>query len=237
MNVRLRRPSLSAAACVAAFATGALLSGYGDPAGSGSAGAPARAATMPAAAPSGMDATGTEPRGTAGIGGMGFGDDPALERAITACRAGDFRGFFDAFVRAETVRNVFTAPTVVVARYGADGRPPARGETPRDDFDDFPIRVEDVYWRPASSVSEAGGDEYLQLEFDESQSRVFAVSWTRVRYDGRSEGGDDLGTALTPDGIPLQPGGFPDGRLLFRPHQDCWRLVADERFDRRPGDR
>jgi len=61
---------------------------------------------------------------------MSVGDDPALERAITACRAGDFRGFFDAFVKAETVRSVFTAPTVVVARYGADGRPPARGETP-----------------------------------------------------------------------------------------------------------
>jgi len=97
--------------------------------------------------------------------------------------------------------------------------------------------VEDVYRRPATSVSEGGEDEYLQLEFDESQSRLFAVSWTRVRCDGLSEGGDDLGTALTPDGVPLQPGDFPHGRLLFRPHQDCWRLVADERFDRQPGDR
>lgn len=237
MNVRLRRPSLSAAVCVAALAAGALQSGCGDPAGSGSAGGPAREATMPSADPSGMDTTGTEPRGTAGGGEMSSGHDPALERANTACRAGDFRGFFDAFVRAETVRSVFTAPTVVVTRYGADGRAPERSESPRYGFEGFPIRVEDVYWRPAKSVSEASEDEYLQLEFDEGQSEVFAVSWTRVRYDGRTEGGDDLGEALAPYGLPLQAGRLPDGRLVFRPYQDCWRLVADERFGRRPRDR
>lgn len=237
MKIRLRRPSLLAAAYVAALATVALLSGCGEPAGYGSAGGPARAATVPAADPSGMDSAGTEPRGTAAAGARSSDDDPALERAVAACRAGDFRGFFDAFVRAENVRNVFTAPTVVVTRYGADGRTPERSETPRYGFKGFPIRVEDVYWRPARSVFEAGEDEYLQLEFDESQSGVFAVSWTRVRYDGRSEGGDDLGAALTPDGVPFQPGGLPDGRLVFRPHQDCWLLVADERFGRRPRDR
>lgn len=165
------------------------------------------------------------------------GDPLALDRAVAACRAGDFKAFFDFFVRADTVRQVFTAPTVVVTRYWTDGRPPERSETPRDAFRSFPIRVEDVYWRPAASVTEAGEDEYLLLEFDESQGEVFAVSWTRVRYDGQTEGGDDLGNALLPDGTPLQMVSLPDGKLVFRPFEDCWRLVADERFDRLPDNR
>jgi hypothetical protein len=157
-----------------------------------------------------------------------------LDRATSACRDGDFKAFFDLFVRADTVRQVFTAPTVVVTRYWTDGRPPERSETPGDAFRSFPIRVEDVYWRPAASVTEASEDEYLLLEFDESQGEVFAVSWTRVRYDGQTEGGDDLGDALLPDGTPLQMVSLPDGKLVFRPFEDCWRLVADERFDRLP---
>lgn len=165
-------------------------------------------------------------------------DDPlALDRAAAACRAGDFKSFFDFFVRADTVRQVFTAPTVVVTRYWTDGRPPERSETPGDAFRSFPIRVEDVYWRPAASVTEASEDEYLLLEFDESQGEVFAVSWTRVRYDGGTDGGDDLGNALLPDGTPHQIVSLPDGKLVFRPFEDCWQLVADERFDRQPDNR
>lgn len=237
-NIRLRLPTLPPAALVALSAAGALLNGCAEPAGSGSADGRAGTATVPAADPTGSVLAGAGPTRTAGSGAANPDDDSVvLDRAVAACRAGDFKGFFDAFVRAEPIRSGYTAPTVVVTRYRADGRPPERSETSEDGFDGFPIRVEDIYWRPAASVAEAGEDEYLQLEFDESQGEVFAVSWTRVRYNGKIEGGDDLGEALTPDGLPLQTGRLPEGKLVFRPFRDCWRLVADERFDRRPNDR
>ena len=74
----------------------------------------------------------------------------------------------------------------------------------------------------------------IPFQFNESQSEQFAVEWARVHYDGKSEGGDDLGNIIGPDGEPLPPGTHPDadGQLLFWPTKDCWQLEADTRWRR-----
>lgn len=155
-----------------------------------------------------------------------------LERARTACRDGDFQTFFDVLIWSEPARMAYSGPIIVLTRYMPDRRRAVRREVTPDDYRVFPIRMEDFYRRPSAAVREAGEDEYVELAFNQSQSEAFAVSWTRVRYDGHTEGGDDLGRALTPDGRPL-PEGYPaDGTLRFTPHDGCWRLVADERYER-----
>lgn len=154
-----------------------------------------------------------------------------LERAQTACRERDFGSFLDALIWSESARRAYSAPFITVTRFGAHGRADRR-QVALNAYAEFPIRMEDFYRKPSAAVSDAGADEYVELAFNQSQGDVFAVSWTRVRYDGQTEGGDDLGRALTLNGDPLPAGYAADGTLIFAPHEGCWRLVADERFDR-----
>lgn len=161
------------------------------------------------------------------------GDDAlALEMARSACLEGDFRALFDVLVRSDAARRIYSADRIVVTRYGPDGRRIDRREIPAADYDEFPLRMEDVYRRPSAALQDVGDEEYIMLEFNQSQGEVVAVSWTRVRFDGQSEGGDDLGRPLTRDGRPL-PAGYPaDGTLVLTPTEDCWRFAADDRFAR-----
>jgi hypothetical protein len=63
--------------------------------------------------------------------------------------------------------------------------------------------------------------EYLDMEFNQSQANQWAVDWQVVRYDGNSEGGDDLGEIVERIGEP--------GVLSFEPYDGCWRLIEDSR--------
>lgn len=160
-------------------------------------------------------------------------DDRMLTAASTACQAGDARAFFDVFIQSAAVRSRYSAadiaflvregdPTYHLIREERLSEAAYRGR--------FPIRMVDVYYRSAQPLRSGDNDEYVLLELNQSATNRIAVEWTRVHFDGKSEGGDDLGQAFTLDGKPYEKGVSPiDGQLLFEPHGDCWRLISDMR--------
>lgn len=158
-------------------------------------------------------------------------DRNALEMARTACANRDFKTLFTAMAVSKPVRQKYSAPMIEVSVPDAKGNILSTRKVARADYDDFPVRQVDYYYKPAKPKVVGDESEYLDLEFNESQSEQFSVEWARVHYDGKSEGGDDLGNIIGPDGKPLPPGTHPDadGQLLFWPTKDCWQLEADTR--------
>jgi hypothetical protein len=148
-------------------------------------------------------------------------------RACQSSGADGYAAFFDAFIRSEEVRRKYSAPKISVARPAASGDGSVTKSTPVSEYHDFPITMEDHYRRPARP---SGPDEYIEVVMNQSSSNRISVEWTRVRYTGTSDGGDDLGTPVMPDGRPYDPERQADGQLLFAPTADCWELVADIRF-------
>jgi len=160
-------------------------------------------------------------------------DRNALETARTACANQDFKTLFSAMAVSKAVRQKYSAPTIEVSVFDGKGNVSTR-KVARTAYDDFPVRQVDYYYKPAKPKMAGDEDEYLDLQFNESQNEVFSVEWARVHYDGKSEGGDDLGNIIGPDGKPLPPGTHPDadGQLLFEPTRDCWQLQSDMRWRR-----
>ncbi|MGV7123004.1 MULTISPECIES: hypothetical protein [unclassified Sphingopyxis] len=161
-------------------------------------------------------------------------DRNALEMARTACANRDFKTLFTAMAVSKVVRQKYSAPMIEVSVLGGKGKILSTRKVARAAYDDYPVRQVDYYYKPAKPKVAGDEDEYLDLQFNESQSEQFAVEWARVHYDGKSEGGDDLGNIIGPDGEPLPPGTHPDadGQLLFWPTKDCWQLEADTRWRR-----
>lgn len=158
-----------------------------------------------------------------------------LNSAAAACKQGDAAGFFSAFAGSAAVRRRYTAPTV---RYSVTRTKPTYRvlEDRRMDessYGGFPIRMGDYYYRSVKPLRPGDQHEYVMLDINQSQTNQISVEWTRVHFDGKSEGGDDLGNAYTLDGKPYsKEGSQTDGQLLFAPTANCWQLVADIRHQR-----
>ncbi len=155
-----------------------------------------------------------------------------LETAENACAApggGGHVEFFDAFARSSAVRRKYSAPTI---KYVVAERTGLRVEQVLDaiTYNKFPIVIVDYYRKPAVPSRAGDRDEYVEVQFNQSQSGHFSADWTRVHYVGGSEGGDDLGKPVDLDGNPYDPVRRTDGQLLFNSVGDCWQLVADIRI-------
>lgn len=159
-----------------------------------------------------------------------------LETAAKACKSPGSDGyvaFFDAFIRSEAVRRKYSARTISIIRRDSvtDRLVEERESIPAVAYRDFPIKMVDYYRKPVRPVRTGDDDEYVKVEFNQSQSNQISVEWTRVHYDGKSDGGDDLGNAFDLDGRPYDPLRRTDGQLLFDPTDDCWQLVTDIRHE------
>ena len=156
-----------------------------------------------------------------------------LGAADAACRAGDANGFFEAFVQSDAVRNRYSAADIVysVRAIAPAFRTISEERIPTAAYHHkFPIRMEDYYYKSTQPIRPGDKDEYVMPEINQSQSNQLSVEWTRVHFDGQSEGGDDLGKAFTLDGKPYEKGSpNTDGQLLFEPTANCWKLVSDIR--------
>ena len=147
-------------------------------------------------------------------------DELMLQAAKSACEARDFRGFFEAFTSSPFVREAYSAATVTRTVDGVSTK------VARDVYagEGFPIALMDYYWVSASSARAVLADpkaeyEHLKMEFNQSQSDIWRIDWQRVRYDGKTSGGDDLGNEIGTYGEP--------GYLLFNPTSACWELTYD----------
>lgn len=141
-----------------------------------------------------------------------------------ACRNADAPAFVDAFIASAAVRRSYLAPTVDYSAPGLSAPIPLD----REEYDHFPIEMFDYYRRP---VMPRGPDDYIEIIVEQGQGNQIAVEWTRVRYEGDTGEGDGLGTPYKLDGQPYRAGtSGTDGKLLFKPAEGCWQLVADIRY-------
>lgn len=162
-------------------------------------------------------------------------DTIMLSAAAAACKAEDYQAFFDAMIASAAVRRAYSAATIDVVRFDAARTPYTAIATKTiaaADYRDFPIKMVDHYRQSVVPARTGDTDEHVILQFNQSQSNQISVEWTRVHYDGRSDGGDDLGQAVDLDGQPYDAGGRVDGQLLLYPTATCWQLVADNRYER-----
>jgi hypothetical protein len=141
-----------------------------------------------------------------------------LETAATACENGEFKSFFEAFVRSVAVRNRHMAdPIAILANRKSIKLALAR-------YVDFPIAMADYTF--VSKASEHAGpnkQEYLHLTFNQSQSSRYRVDWVRIRYAGNGNDADGEAEIAGTYGKP--------GFLIFEPTQTCWRLIEDNVHD------
>jgi hypothetical protein len=153
----------------------------------------------------------------------------SAERACSAPGGSGYVEFFDAFARSGAVRRKYSAPTI---KYVVAERTGQRVEQTLDanNYNIFPIIIVDYYRKPAVPLRKGDREEYVEVQFNQSQSGHFSADWTRVHYFGESEGGDDLGKPVDLDGNPYDPVRRTDGQLLFNSVGDCWQLVADIRI-------
>lgn len=158
-------------------------------------------------------------------------DRMLLREAAAACTDADANAFFDVFIQSAAVRRKYSARTVTFALQTQDSKLLRRSEILGSRYLDFPIMMVDYYRKPARPLRPGDDDEYVEISIYKGPQNQLAVEWTRVHYDGRSDGGDDLGNAITLDGKPYDPAGSSDGQLLFRPAGGCWELESDIRYE------
>lgn len=161
-------------------------------------------------------------------------DRIALEMAQTACKNRDFMALFSAMAVSDAVQQRYSSPAIELSILGPGGTPLSTRRISSSAYDRFPVKRVDYYFKPAEPLAAGDDGEYLDVQFNQSQSDDFAVDWARVHYDGQSQGGDDLGNMIGADGKILPPGSHPDsdGQLLFRPTADCWQLSEDIRWQK-----
>ena len=159
-----------------------------------------------------------------------------LATAASACAAEDYRAFFDAMISSAAVRRKYSAATIDFGRFDASRTPYAAIEEKKiaaADYRAFPIKMVDHYRQSAVPARAGDQDEHVIVQFNQSQANQISVEWTRVHYDGKSTGGDDLGQAFVLGGQPYKADGPTDGQLLLYPTATCWELVTDNRYERR----
>lgn len=158
-----------------------------------------------------------------------------LDMASNACKAGDYRTFFDAFVKSQAVRRKYSVAKIQYAVLGPQGGVISKRSFDRAGYPNFPVIMEDYSYRPLKPARAGDAGEYLDLEFNQSQNNDISVEWSRIHYIGPPTGEEDLGTPVDASGKPIPNGTHPDaeGQLLFRPTADCWEFSEDIRWDRR----
>jgi hypothetical protein len=163
---------------------------------------------------------------------IGESDRLSLQVADTACQSGDPNTFFDAFIQSKAVQKKYSAPAIEYVLLRPDFTVNRWEEIKAAVYTDFPMMMVD-YYRKSTRPVRAGDDEYVVIELNQGQNEAFVVEWTRVIYDGKSGGGDDLGTAFTLDGLPYRKGeSGTDGSLFFETANGCWQLSTDTRHHR-----
>lgn len=162
-------------------------------------------------------------------------DRNALEMASNACKSQDYRTFFNAFASSKAVRQKYSAVKVRYAVLGPHGEKISERTFDAASYPNFPVKMSDYYYKPVKPARAGDADEYLDLQFNQSQNNDLSVEWSRVHYDGRSDGGDDLGNPLDANGKPIPKGTHldPEGQLLFHSTADCWELSEDIRWERK----
>lgn len=162
-------------------------------------------------------------------------DRNALEMASNACKTQDYRTFFNAFAISKAVRLKFSASQIRYAVLGPHGEKISERTFDAASYPSFPVEMLDYYYKPTKPARAGDEDEYLDLQFNQSQNNDVSVEWSRVHYDGQSDGGDDLGNPLDAGGKPIPKGSHqdPEGQLLFHPTADCWELSEDIRWERK----
>jgi len=158
-----------------------------------------------------------------------------LDMASNACKANDYRTFFDSFVKSKAVRQKYSAATVQYAVLGSQGAVISKQSFDGAGYPNFPVRMEDYSYRPIKPARASDTNEYLDLQFNQSQNNDISIEWSRIHYVGPPTGEEDLGTPTDVNGKPIPNGTHPDaeGQLLFRPTADCWEFSEDVRWDRR----
>ncbi len=163
---------------------------------------------------------------------IGESDRLSLQAADAACQSGDPNAFFDAFIQSKAVQKKYSAPAIEYVLLRPDFTVNRWEEIKASDYTDFPMMMVD-YYRKSTRPVRAGDDEHVVIELSQGQNETFVVEWTRVIYDGKSDGGDDLGTAFTLDGLPYRKGeSGTDGTLFFDTANECWQLSTDTRHHR-----
>lgn len=182
----------------------------------------------------------TNSAGAAGSAKAAIGDDQqtgesdriALRSAEAACQSRDPNAFFDAFIQSKAVQQKYSATSIEYVKLRSDFTVDSWTEVKASDYTGFPIEMVDYYRKPTAPLN-PGADEHVVIELNQGQNEAFVVEWTRVTYDGKSSGGDDLGTAFTLDGKPYKAGEpTTDGQLFFAATPDCWQLETDTRHHR-----
>jgi hypothetical protein len=143
-----------------------------------------------------------------------------IRTANTACAAGDFKQFFEAYARSAEVREEYTAETVSVLKNDVST------SVRSSEYRAFPIGMIDNSWvSSASAIRLAEGIdrpfEYLELEFSKAADSRVRIDYTQVKYalGSPSEGGDDMEAPNEKTRV-----GTP-GYVLFYRTKDCWELV------------
>ncbi len=183
--------------------------------------------------PSAARASGAAPAPAAEPAQLSESESLEIASAAGACASGEADSFVASFVRSAEVRRRYSAATIQysVRQTRPDYRVLTQERFAAADYGNFPLTMMDYYFKTTAQASRTGEDEYVMLETNVSQSNQLSVEWTRVRFDGETEGGDDLGNATLLNGRPYVEGGSDiDGQLLFEPTDDCWQLVADIRI-------
>lgn len=152
-----------------------------------------------------------------------------LEQSTLACQSQDYKNLFQAMIRSTAVQKKYTASQIDYEESDGKGGGKKR-RISKDSYDKFPIQMFDFYWKTTVPAKAGDKDEYVMMEFNQSQSNQISVEWTRVHFRGQSAGGDDLGKPFDLDGKPYLPGSRADGQLLLYPTKDCWELVSDIRY-------
>lgn len=162
-------------------------------------------------------------------------DRNALDMASNACKAQDYRTFFNAFANSKAVRQKYSASQIRYAVLGPRGEKISERSFDAASYPSFPVKMLDYYYKPVKPARAGDEDEYLDLQFNQSQNNDVSVEWSRIHYDGQSDGGDDLGNPLDASGKPIPKGSHqdPEGQLLFHPTADCWELSEDIRWARK----
>lgn len=164
-------------------------------------------------------------------------DRYSLDQIANACSSEGsmsneaFADFFDAFIRSKAARVKYSAAQIHYTVYSG-GRVLSDEILGPGNYTRFPVQMVDYYYKPVTPAFAGDEDEYLDIQFNQSQTGDFSVDWARVHFDGQSEGGDNLGNPLGADGKPLARGAHPDpeGQLLFQAVGSCWKFVSDVRF-------
>ncbi|BBU63819.1 hypothetical protein MSC49_37540 (plasmid) [Methylosinus sp. C49] len=152
-----------------------------------------------------------------------------LEQATLACQSRNYRKLFEAMIQSAAVRKKYAAPQIDYEERRKKSET-LKSEIPKERYDKFPIQMFDFYWKTTVPAKPGDKDEYVMMEFNQSQNNQISVDWTRVHYRGPHVGEESLGTAYDLDGKPYRPGRRVDGQLLLYPTKDCWVLVADIRY-------